>query len=351
MSSSVFYYTEIFHKISSSLFEYVVPVFCVVGNIGNVLSALIFLKKSWRKNVCVFYLNVCLVFNCLYINSSMIAFIFIFGFNINVIAYNVVLCKIHFYLTSLLSTLLPNVLILASIDRLLISSQNVDTRLYSSKRLAYFSISISTFIWIIFNFHLLIKVNIQELGNSQFNCYYDLSNIYLAFASYSSLICICLLSLIMIILAMFAFKNVRHIRTIPRQQQRGQIRIMTKKDFQLLRCLFVQDIIYIIFSMGSSIYTVYQATTIGRSQTQLELTISQFVNNITNFLHDIPYCASFFIFVFVSKAFRNEVKRMIYKIVGKDPMIGREEENRQETVDRDNIQLNVVVVSNNVLPH
>ena len=52
----------------------------------------------------------------------------------------------------------------------------------------------------------------------------------------------------MIILSIFAFKNVRHIRAIPRQQ-RHQIRSMTKKDFQLLRCLFVQDIVYIIFSI------------------------------------------------------------------------------------------------------
>ena len=72
------------------------------------------------------------------------------------------------YVSFLFSTLLPTILILASIDRLLISSQNVDTRLYSSKRLAYFSISISTFFWIVFNFHILIKVNIQELYPSVF---------------------------------------------------------------------------------------------------------------------------------------------------------------------------------------
>jgi len=148
---------------------------------------------------------------------------------------------------------------------------------------------------------------------------------------------------------MFAFKNVRHIRVIPRQQQRNQIRIMSKKDFQLLRCLFVQDIVYIIFSIGSNMFTVYKAAVINKIQTLLEHGIDDFFNNVTTFLHHLPYCASFFIFVVVSKAFRNEVKRMIYKMFGKDLMTIQEEENRQEKVERDNIEINVVV-SSNVLP-
>jgi hypothetical protein len=67
---------------------------------------------------------------------------------------NILLCKLFFYMSFVISTLLPTVLVLASIDRLLISSQNFDTRLYSSKCLAYFSISISTIFWIMLNIHI-----------------------------------------------------------------------------------------------------------------------------------------------------------------------------------------------------
>ena len=45
----------------------------------------------------------------------------------------------------------------------------------------------------------------------------------------------------MIVLSILSFKNVRHIRPVPRQQ-RKQLRSMTKKDFQLLRCLYVHNI-------------------------------------------------------------------------------------------------------------
>ncbi|CAF4264335.1 unnamed protein product, partial [Adineta steineri] len=68
--------------------------------------------------------------------------IFTLGYNIAAQNNNVALCKIYIYVAYICATCSPTVLILASIDRLLISSQNVDTRLYSSKRLAYFMISI-----------------------------------------------------------------------------------------------------------------------------------------------------------------------------------------------------------------
>ena len=81
---------------------------------------------------------------------------------------SIVLCKLFFYIAYVFSSYYPIVLILASVDRLLISSQNVDRRLYSSKRLAYLSISVSTLIWSIFCVHILIKVDIQQISATRF---------------------------------------------------------------------------------------------------------------------------------------------------------------------------------------
>jgi hypothetical protein len=249
------------------------------------------------------------------------------------------LCKIYIYFSFLSATVSPSVLILASIDRLLISSQNVNTRLYSSKRLAYFSISISIFFWIIFNVHILIKANIQQFGPSNFVCYYDLSKSYIDFIFYSLLIIHICFGVFMIILSILSFKNVHHIQAIPRQQ-RKQIRSMNKKDFQLLRCLFVQGIVFISFSLLINFFYVYQAATRDQEQTLLEQAIGNFLNNVFTILYDIPYCVNFFIFMIVSKAFRHEMKRTAYKMCGKDLIVPRECEN---------IELNIAVVNSIVL--
>jgi hypothetical protein len=266
---------------------------------------------------------------------------FVYGYNIHVQNSNVVLCKIYFYITFVLATVCPTILICASIDRLLISSQNVDTRLYSSKRLAYFSTSLSTFFWILFNFHILIKVNIQEYYPSVFICYYNLSKRYLNFVFYSLLVINVSFCVLMLILSIFAFENVRHIRVIPRQQQRNQIRSMTKRDFQLLRCLFAQDIVFIAFILWINMYYIYSVGIKDQIQTELEQAINNFLENVFTFLYNISFCASFFIFISISRSFRQEFKRLVFKIFGKQLAPIREEENRQENID-----LNVAVVAN-----
>ncbi|CAF1565200.1 unnamed protein product [Adineta steineri] len=271
----------------------------------------------------------------------MLGLVFLNGFNISLQNSNVLLCKLYFYASFLFATLSPTVLILASIDRLLISSQNVDTRLYSSKRLAYFSISISTVFWIVFNSHALIKVNLQEFAPFYFVCYYDLSSIYLGFVSYSIAGINVILDILMIVLCVFAFKNVRRIRSIPREK-RNQIRSMTKKDFQLLRCLFVQDVVFLIFGTLISTFYVFDAITKYQNGTILQQGIRNFLYNFMTFIYTASYSTNFFVFIIVSKAFRQELKRTIYKIIGKDLVPIREEENRQENHERDNVEINVV---------
>ncbi|CAF4916902.1 unnamed protein product [Rotaria sp. Silwood1] len=317
MSSLDNYYSEILNNIIVYLYRYGNLTIYIIGNIGNLLSIFIFCKKSWRKNVCVFYFLIFLLLSSAYLNSTILGTALINGFQIYAQNSSVILCKLLHYTAVLFSTLLPTILILASIDRLLISSQNVDTRLYSSKRLAYFSISLSTFFWIIFNFQ---------------------------FVTYSLMIFNCFFCLFMIILSIFAYKNVRHIRCIPRNRQ-YQIRTMTKKDFQLLRCLFIQDIVYIFVSLIPALYSVYITSTKDQIRTPLEESIVYFLQSLFTFIYFTFYGSSFFIFFIVSKAFRHGLKRFIFKIIGKELMTLREEDNRQEN----NENLNIPVVSTIIL--
>ncbi|CAF1201453.1 unnamed protein product [Rotaria sp. Silwood1] len=317
MSSLDNYYSEILNNIIVYLYRYGNLTIYIIGNIGNLLSIFIFCKKSWRKNVCVFYFLIFLLLSSAYLNSTILGTALINGFQIYAQNSSVILCKLLHYTAVLFSTLLPTILILASIDRLLISSQNVDTRLYSSKRLAYFSISLSTFFWIIFNFQ---------------------------FVTYSLMIFNCFFCLFMIILSIFAYKNVRHIRCISRNRQ-YQIRTMTKKDFQLLRCLFIQDIVYIFVSLIPALYSVYTTSTKDQIRTPLEESIVYFLQSLFTFIYFTFYGSSFFIFFIVSKAFRHGLKRFIFKIIGKELMTLREEDNRQEN----NENLNIPVVSKIIL--
>ncbi|CAF0782193.1 unnamed protein product [Adineta steineri] len=328
--------------------KYVLVIFWILGNIGNIFSIFIFTKKSWKKNVCVFYFKVCLILNICYLNSTILGAITNFGFNIYLQNSSVILCKLLYYTSFLLTTLPPSVLILASIDRLLISSQNIDTRLYSSKRLAYFSISTCTIFWIIFNCHVLIKIDIYEIYPSYFICSFPQS--YNDFVTYSLGTINVLFCSLMIILCIFAFKNVQNIQSV-HCRKRHEVRSMTKKDFQLLRCLFVQDIIFITFSMLVIIFYIFEAITKDKQWTLLQLTILNFVDRYVTFLFNISYSTNFFVFMIISKAFRHELKHIIYKCFNIHLQPTRDEEHhRHEHIDRNNVGLNVVIVSTIELP-
>jgi len=340
MASSNDYAIEILNNIFVYVNRYVLPILYIFGNVGNILSALVFSKKTWKKNVCVFYFNICLLAESCYINSGMLSAFFTSGLNIHVESSNVIICKLLYYVAYLFSALIPNILILASIDRLLISSQNVDTRLYSSKRLAYFSLSISIFMWIVFYCHVLVRVNIFEIYPTVFVCYYETTGFYYEFIFLSNVIIDVIFSVFLIILSIMAFKNVRRIRIVPRQQ-RNQIRTMNKKDFQLLRCLYIHDIVYITFVTFPSIYGIYLAITNDTIYSPLGQAIRNFISNFGTFIHHIPFCVSFLIFINVSKAFRQEIKRMTYKLCGKNLMPMQEEENKKQNYPREMPELNV----------
>lgn len=338
------HYIEIMVKAVAYTHRYGGPLLYVISNVGNLLSLLVFLKRPWRKNVCAFYFLVCVLINLLYTNTTMLGSISTLGFGSNVQHSNVLVCKLFYYLSYVFAALSPTIFVCASIDRLLISSQNVDTRLYSSKRLAYLSVSISILFWVIFYVHVLIKIDIYPGPFSTPVCYYDTSGIYFEFTSYSGLLIAVLMSILLSILSIASFKNVRRIRSLPRRQ-RQQLHSMHRKDFQLLHCLYVHDIVHTHFTVYAGIFYTYEAATKYQTRTVLHRAVDQLLNGLGIFSHHISYCVSFVIFICVSKVFRQEIQQLLCKTHTKSssPIRSEEEERHRPASDgSENGGLNVV---------
>ena len=312
-------------EITASVYRYLgIPLY-VLGNLGNIVCLLIFLQRSWRKNVCVFYFLICLLFDTLSINVGLMGSIFILGFKVDLSNSNVPLCKIYNYFTLLFSTLSSTILILASIDRLLISSQNVDTRLYSSRRLAYLLIGTNVTFWFIFFFHVLIKFDIQQFGFFASMCLFNMEESFAIFMTYSMVTINIASFVVMIILSILSCKNVRRIRSIPRRQ-RQTVRTMRKKDFQLLRCLFAKDIIYIVCNTVLCIYCIHRLIQQSQMPSRWQQEFNVSIYHLGILIHRVPFCLNLYTYVLVSKAFRHDLKRLIWKIIGKEAPTVREDE-------------------------
>lgn len=307
------YYIDVIRNLIPYTYKYAGVAIYVLSIFSNLTSIFVFLKKSWSKNVCGFYLICYLLWSSLFMTAWMLADILKYSMRVPLHESINIICQIYQYVFYLCGTLVVNVLVFASIDRLLLSSQNVDARLYSSKRLAYFSLGVSSSLWSIYYLHIFIKSSIQQMPLIGIACTFDQSEPYLSFTYYSLAVTNFLGCLSIAILVLLSFKNVRSIRRLSRHQRERQIRIMKKKDFELLRCLCVIDIIYTFFSMLSLIYNIFYELYGRVERTLLDQAIYYFLGRLFTLLNLIPYGSCFWIFLIVSKAFRREIRRIFCK--------------------------------------
>ncbi|CAF1120997.1 unnamed protein product [Adineta ricciae] len=222
----------------------------------------------------------------------------------------------------------PSILVLASIDRLLISSANVDIRLYSSSRLAYFSLSITLVVWCIYYIHVPVKFDTYQMNPVIFLCIFELTGPYPDFLHYSQLIINVVLFLLMVVLSIYSWKNVCQMKLAP-PEQRHVVRKMHKKDFQMLRCLFAMNVIHVIGDSLIMTYTIYKASTRFEVLTAWEQNRNDFISNLGIFVHLIANCTDFYIYVITSRSFRQELKRSFWKIVSLKAVEARHINNEQ----------------------
>jgi hypothetical protein len=109
--------------IQTNLYKFGGPILMSVGTVSWTLSYLIvFTKKNLRKNPCSIYLVAFNIGSFLLIYTSLLYAILANGYKIDPSLYNLGFCHFHVCTILLFGVLNPSFLILASIDRILITS-------------------------------------------------------------------------------------------------------------------------------------------------------------------------------------------------------------------------------------
>ena len=167
------------------LFEYGGILLIVLGTISCIISIVVFSKKTLRKNPCSIYFLALNIANFFMIYIVILGLTTESGFNLYSSAYNLDLCRFKIYTSFLFDILSPFYLILASIDRVLITSPNARTRQLSTRRLAYVSILLGTLFWVLFHIHGIIFAGIIQWTPDYSACYFQ-AGVYLIFTAYYS---------------------------------------------------------------------------------------------------------------------------------------------------------------------
>ncbi|CAF1273344.1 unnamed protein product [Adineta steineri] len=164
-------FLALLESIQTNLFRIGGPLLLVCGVVSCVINLIVFTQKNLRKSPCSIYLVAVNIVNLLYVTLPVLFLILTVGYDIDLTTSNLFMCRFYYYTSYLFEILGPFYLILASIDRVLVTSSNVGTQLKSRHRLAYICIGCGTLFWILFHCHALFLVDIQEIAPDYFICY------------------------------------------------------------------------------------------------------------------------------------------------------------------------------------
>ncbi|CAF0863268.1 unnamed protein product [Adineta steineri] len=315
MSSSDGFLTSL-QSIQTNLFRIGGPILMVLGVINCVISLIVFTQKNLRKSPCSIYLIAVNIANFLYITLSLLLLILTTGYGIDPTKSNLFMCRFNYYTTYLFGILSPFYLILASFDRVLATSSNARTRQRSTPRLAYICIGCGTLFWILFHCHALILVDIQEIAPGYFTCSFR-AGPYVVFAGYYSLLIKAIIvPLLMIIFAIWTAKNIRKVRQrriAPVPTNTGNTagnseRSFSSKDRQFVLMVVVDICIYVVCNTMLYVVVIYYQIVQNTGLTPIGI----FLKLVGSFLSDISYCIICYAYLFISKTFRKEVKRLFF---------------------------------------
>ncbi|CAF0789351.1 unnamed protein product [Adineta steineri] len=301
-------------SVLTNLYKYGGPILMMLGTVSCVLSLIVFTKKNLRKNPCAIYLIAYNISNLLQIYTTMLLAILSTGYNIDPTLYNLGFCHFRYYTKFLFTILSPSYLILASIDRILITSPNALTRQRSTLCITYIAIIGVTLFWLLAHIHTLFLTYILEPVPNLIICTFQYG-FYVSFISYYTiLIQDILIPLLMIILGVWTVRNLRKRRQVTAVTINTAIVAVhptRPKDSQLIQILIIDIGIYIVFNAMLPPALIYLQILQARSADFVEFQLGMLLLNVAQFSSYIPFCVGFYTNLLVSKTFRYEVKNTI----------------------------------------
>ncbi len=302
---------------SKYLYQYGGVILFVFGNLSCILNIIVFTRKTLSKNPCSTYFIAANIFNFLYINSTLLATIFEVGFNISVTTKYIVPCRLTYY-TALFSNVLGSYcLILASIDRSLITSQNVSTRQRSTLRFSYLCVIGGTIFWMLFHSPALIFMTITQIAANISICSYHVG-FYLTFIGYYSTIKESSSIILLLIFGLWTVKNMQRSRRVllPHVSLQSGItrqsvpHIIKPKDRQLVAMILIDIISYTIFCSTAAMFYTQQQITQYQNKSMEQIEIETFIQRLTVIWIHIPYGTTCYTNLLVSKTYRNAIKKL-----------------------------------------
>jgi hypothetical protein len=298
------------NNVSMQLNRYFGIFIFLFGTIGNIINTLVLSQRPLRTNPCAWLF---LVSSIVYFISILVGLIprFLSTWNADVTSANQVLCKIRSFIFFNSFTVAFWLIVLATVDRWLSSSIDVNRRQRSTLKNAQRGLILIIIVSTIIETQQLYCYE-ANLINAPIKCYTKT-----LMCGIVSDICFALIIVLFTVLLMFIFglmiiSNVRQTRArlqpiattiedgvghkttttnIERQNQQR------KTDHHLLIMLFVQVLLILVFTLPIALSKLYTTITRNTPKSALQNTIENFIFNFFLLLGNIPSAMPFYIYI------------------------------------------------------
>lgn len=281
----------------------------ILGIMGNTLNCLVLSRRSLRSNPCALY----------FLTSSIVNLIsIVFGLTTRIMASwhldpthtHDWICKFRVYIVFTSRNMSIWLIMLASVDRWLLSSRETSHRNLSNLKVAKLGIFVTFILSNCFYIHMIYcyKANIQD---APLKCYGKDFQCRLATDLINGLITILIPSVLMVIFTTMIISNIRHLRgrikatTLlsiipPLQRQRQRVRLRST-DHHLLRMLLIQVLLLVIFCLPQALHKFYITFQSINSHNYRKNALNQFLYNFDVVLAFMANVVPFYLYTLVGR--------------------------------------------------
>lgn len=304
-------YIRSLNHISEQLNRYLSPTVFIFGVVGNILNCMVLCQRTLRSNPCAL----------LFLVSSLIDLISILiglpprilaGWHLDPTAKFNSLCRLRAFVVFSTRTMATWLITIATIDRWLLSSIDVQRRSMSTVKNAQYSMLI-TFILSVLSFVHMFYCYEANLTDTPLQCYGKSQACRLSTDMIYSLITIIIPLILMIIFGLMTISNIHHVRvrvhntanTSINHLSQGKEAKYRKLDHHLFRMLLIQIFLLIVLCVPQAIQKFHVTFKPFDSESELEDAIRHFLYNITLLLAFIASGMPFYIYTLAGgKVFR-----------------------------------------------
>ncbi|CAF1523547.1 unnamed protein product [Adineta steineri] len=299
--------TNIFNEIQWYFSYIILPIFFILGNIGNCLNLFIFSGRSSRANSCLLYFLSASIINIFILNIGLVLRILRGIWNIDPAVKFVWFCRCRTYLTSTFFFIYRCSILLACVDRMCASSRLAWMRMKSRPQIAYRLIAIN---WILSFAYFTPALVYPIIIYGQ--CLAPPGTTYSTFLTISTVLQGLLIPLIMVVCGLITFFHLKSMQSrVQPLNADGQNERKVVGKYIIM--LFVQVVTDFLSNLTYECYLIYSLI-FPAPQSPLISAISSFLINMSFNLPYLNYSAAFYLHTLSSPSFRRKLLRFIRRI-------------------------------------